>query len=70
MVANIYADAAPDLVTVFDNAPTISNTIVDQHDNLNATLLAATGLADNGYATLSRRPRTTSSPPYNGCVRR
>jgi phospholipid/cholesterol/gamma-HCH transport system substrate-binding protein len=52
VVGNIYADAAPDLVTVFDNAPTISNTIVDQQDNLNAALLAATGLAQNGLATL------------------
>lgn len=52
VVGNIYADAAPDLVTVFDNTPTLSNTIVDQQDNLNATLLAATGLANNGTATL------------------
>src|SRR3981189_4008907 len=37
---------------MFDNAPTISKTIVDQQDNLNATLLAATGLANNGTATL------------------
>ena len=53
MVANIYADAAPDLVTVFDNVPTISKTIVDEQDNLNATLLAATGLANNGTDTLA-----------------
>jgi phospholipid/cholesterol/gamma-HCH transport system substrate-binding protein len=52
VVGNIYADAAPDLVTVFDNTPTISKTIVDQQENLNATLLAATGLANNGTATL------------------
>jgi phospholipid/cholesterol/gamma-HCH transport system substrate-binding protein len=51
-VANIYADAAPDLATVFDNAPTISKTIIDEQDNLNAALLAATGLANNGTATL------------------
>lgn len=51
-VGNIYADAAPDLVTVFDNLPSISNTLVDEQDNLNATLLAATGLANNGTATL------------------
>jgi phospholipid/cholesterol/gamma-HCH transport system substrate-binding protein len=51
-VANIYGDAAPDLVTVIDNVPTISNTIVDQQENLNATLLAATGLANEGTATL------------------
>jgi phospholipid/cholesterol/gamma-HCH transport system substrate-binding protein len=51
-VANIYGDAAPDLVTVIDNAPTISNTIIDEQDNLNATLLAATGFANEGSATL------------------
>jgi phospholipid/cholesterol/gamma-HCH transport system substrate-binding protein len=51
-VANIYGDAAPDLVTVIDNAPTISNTIVDEQENLNATLLAAIGVANEGYATL------------------
>ncbi len=52
VVGNIYADAAPDLATVFDNVPTISNTLVDEQDNLNATLLAATGLSNNGTATL------------------
>jgi phospholipid/cholesterol/gamma-HCH transport system substrate-binding protein len=52
-VANVYGDAAPDLVTVLNNVPTISNTIVDEQDNLNATLLAATGLANNGYDTLA-----------------
>ena len=52
VVTNIYGDAGPDLARIFDNAPTISNTIVDQQDNLNATLLAATGLANNGTATL------------------
>ncbi len=51
-VADIYADAAPDVVTLLDNVPSLSNTIVDQRDNLNATLLAATGLADTGYAAL------------------
>ncbi len=52
VVANVYGDAAPDLAKVFDNAPTIGNTLIDQQDNLNATLLAATGLANNGAATL------------------
>lgn len=52
-VSNIYADAAPDLVTVIDNVPTISNTVVEQQENLNATLVAAIGLANNGYATLA-----------------
>ncbi|BBY19417.1 MCE family protein [Mycolicibacterium litorale] len=51
-VTNIYADAGPSLARILDNAPTISNTIVDQQDNLNTTLLAAIGLANNGTATL------------------
>ena len=52
VVANIYGDAGPDLARILDNVPAISNTIVDEQDNLNATLLAATGLANNGTATL------------------
>jgi phospholipid/cholesterol/gamma-HCH transport system substrate-binding protein len=52
-VANIYGDAGPDLVTVVDNVPTINNTVIDQQNNLNATLLATIGLANEGYATLS-----------------
>ena len=52
MVANIYADAGPDLARILDNAPAIAETVVDEQDNLNATLLAATGLANNGTATL------------------
>jgi phospholipid/cholesterol/gamma-HCH transport system substrate-binding protein len=52
-VANIYADAGPDLVTVLDNVPTISDTLVDEQDNLTATLLAATGFARNAYDTLA-----------------
>ena len=52
VVAGIYGDAGPDLARIFDNAPTISDTIVDEQDNLNATLLAATGLANNGTQTL------------------
>jgi len=51
-VANIYGDAGPDLVTVINNVPTIGKTIVDEKENLNATLLATIGLADEGTATL------------------
>lgn len=51
-VGNIYGDAGPDLVTILDNVPAISNTLVDEQDNLNATLLAAAGVADNGTAAL------------------
>lgn len=53
VVANTYGDAGPDLAQVLDNVPTISATIVDEQDNLNATLLAATGLANNGTETLA-----------------
>jgi phospholipid/cholesterol/gamma-HCH transport system substrate-binding protein len=52
VVADIYGDAGPDLARIFDNTPAIADAIVDQQDDLNATLLAATGLADNGTATL------------------
>ncbi|BBY45568.1 MCE family protein [Mycolicibacterium celeriflavum] len=52
VVANIYGDAGPDLARIFDNAPAISDTIVAEQDNLNATLLAAIGLANNGTQTL------------------
>lgn len=51
-VAGIYADAAPDLGRVFDNMPSVGKTIVDQQGNLNATLLAAIGLANTAYDTL------------------
>jgi phospholipid/cholesterol/gamma-HCH transport system substrate-binding protein len=51
--ANIYADAAPDLVTVFNNVPSISRTVVDQQSNLNRSLLAAIGLSNNAYDTLA-----------------
>lgn len=52
-VADIYADTAPDLVRIIDNVPTISNTLVEEQDNLNAALLSATGLANNGYDALA-----------------
>ena len=52
VVANIYGDAGPDLARILDNVPAVSDTIVDEQDNLNATLLAATGLANNGTETL------------------
>lgn len=52
IVTNTYADAAPDLNTVFDNLPTINKTVIDQQNNLNDTLLATIGLANNAYETL------------------
>ncbi|MDH6196146.1 phospholipid/cholesterol/gamma-HCH transport system substrate-binding protein [Mycobacterium frederiksbergense] len=52
-VANIYGDAGPDLAKVIDNVPALNRTIIDEKANLNATLLAATGLGNNGTATLA-----------------
>ncbi|TGB38181.1 MCE family protein [Mycolicibacterium peregrinum] len=52
VVANIYGDAGPDLARIVDNVPALNKTIVDEKTNLNATLLSATGLANNGTATL------------------
>ncbi len=53
IVTNVYAEAAPDLNTVFDSLPTINKTVADQRDNLNDTLLATIGLANNAYETLA-----------------
>ena len=52
-VTNIYADAAPDLNTVIDDLPTLNKTVVDQQGNLNDTLLATIGLANNAYDTVA-----------------
>ncbi|MEM6106507.1 MCE family protein [Mycobacterium sp. 050272] len=52
IVTGVYADAAPDLNTIFDNLPTINRTVVDQQKNLNDTLLATIGLSNNAYETL------------------
>jgi phospholipid/cholesterol/gamma-HCH transport system substrate-binding protein len=53
VVTNVYADAAPDLNTIFDNLPTISKTVADEQKNLNDTLLATIGLSNNAYETLA-----------------
>jgi phospholipid/cholesterol/gamma-HCH transport system substrate-binding protein len=52
VVTNTYAEAAPDLNTIFDNLPTINRTVVDEQKNLNDTLLATIGLSNNAYETL------------------
>ncbi|ORV16629.1 MCE family protein [Mycobacterium celatum] len=52
-VLDAYGDAAPDVVSVLDNAPTISETVVSQRRNLDATLLAAAGIAEDADQTLS-----------------
>lgn len=52
-VFDAYADASPDLLRVFDNAATISATIVDQQDNLDRLLVSVIGFADIGNDVLS-----------------
>lgn len=47
-VLTAYADGAQDLVTAVDNTSTLSNSIVEEQDNLDAFLISATGLADVG----------------------
>ena len=59
-VFDAYSSVAPDLVKTVDNATKISDTIVDQNDNLDALLVSAIGLADVGTEVLStnRQPLT------------
>jgi virulence factor Mce-like protein len=47
-VLRAYADAASDFVSVADNSARISDTIVDQEQNLDAALVSVIGLADIG----------------------
>ena len=59
-VLDTYADAAPDLIRVLDNTTHISQTVVDQQDNLDAALLGIIGLTDRGNDVLgaNRQPLT------------
>jgi phospholipid/cholesterol/gamma-HCH transport system substrate-binding protein len=60
VVLNAYADAAPDLLKTADNATRISQTIVDEQQNLDALLVSAIGLADigNDVVGTNRQPLT------------
>jgi virulence factor Mce-like protein len=60
VVANAYADAAPDLIKTADNASRISQTIVDEQQNLDALLVSTIGLADigNDVVGTNRAPLT------------
>ena len=59
-VLSAYADAAPDLLSAVSNASRISQTVVDEQHNLDALLIASTGLADIGQEVLAtnRQPLT------------
>ncbi|MCV7285539.1 MCE family protein [Mycolicibacterium wolinskyi] len=47
-VINAYADAAPDLMATVDAATTVSRTLVEERDNLDALLISVIGLSDTG----------------------
>ncbi len=57
---NAYADAAPDLISILENTTRVSDTLVEQGDNLDRFLVSATGLADVGNDVLgtNRQPLT------------
>jgi phospholipid/cholesterol/gamma-HCH transport system substrate-binding protein len=59
-VSNAYADAAPNLVKTVANASKISQSIVDEQNNLDELLVSAIGLADVGNDVLgtNRSPLT------------
>ncbi|MFI5431963.1 MCE family protein [Rhodococcus sp. P-2] len=52
-VTNLYADVAPDLMRILDNATATSGSIVAEQANLDLLLLNVTGLADTGNALLT-----------------
>lgn len=51
-VSSAYADAAPDLITVADRTTRVSQTLVDEQQNLDALLISTIGLADLGNDVL------------------
>jgi phospholipid/cholesterol/gamma-HCH transport system substrate-binding protein len=59
-VVNAYADAAPDLIKAAGNATRVSQTIVDEQQNLDALLVSTIGLADIGNDVIgtNRAPLT------------
>ncbi|MDO3639807.1 MCE family protein [Mycolicibacterium arseniciresistens] len=75
-----YADAAPDLLTVADNAATLSRTVVDRQDDLDTLLVSLIGLGDVGTPVLEQNrqpladvlrlltPVTTLTDDYRGAL--
>ena len=52
-VFRAFGDAAPDLLATVDNVTKISDTVIDQQNNLDTLLISAIGLADIGSEVLS-----------------
>jgi virulence factor Mce-like protein len=59
-VARAYADASDDFVTIADRASRISDSIVDEQNNLDAALISVIGLANIGNQVIgeNRQPLT------------
>lgn len=47
-VMNAYADAAPDVIKIADNATQVSKTVIEEQQNLDTLLISVIGLADVG----------------------
>jgi virulence factor Mce-like protein len=52
-VINAYADAAPNLVTITDNATRVSDTVADRQHDLDSLLISAIALAETGNDVVS-----------------
>jgi phospholipid/cholesterol/gamma-HCH transport system substrate-binding protein len=61
-VLNVYADTAADLLSTTANASRVSQTVVDEQNNLDALLVSVIGLADTGtpYLSDNRTPLTNA----------
>src|SRR5258708_36349386 len=53
-ILTAYADSAAGLVKIADNSATISQTIADEHQSLDALLLSVIGMADIGKQVLGQ----------------
>ena len=61
---NAYADAAPDLVSTVQNTTTVSNSIVDEQQNLDEFLVSAIGLADIGNEVVGANRQGLTDVPH------
>lgn len=52
LATDSYAQMAPDLMTMLDNATSIGETVVDESENLNQTLVGAIAMASSGQSLL------------------
>ena len=60
-VTNLYADVAPDLVRLLDDATAIGGTLVDERDNLESLLLSLIGVANTGETVLGENEQNLTT---------